>query len=231
MSPLKPGQPASLRRLQARAAKSALYHVQSLYAKEKKAKEEYEESVSKLSKNDDDDKKDNTTNISREEYEKKMLKMKQEIDDEVRYLAGKLTELIPTGPSDEFDNVIIETFQEPRKYVQVSETEMMIIEDREKGWKKKFGLMGYTDNTSKTISMLEADLKNYTVEPIQDDTTDNDGDSSIDNEKRDDNDDVVVGTKKPSGEINPTVNDSNEETKDQDSDKDDDNDNEGIAYA
>lgn len=82
MKPLTCQDTPSVRRLQARTAKSAVHHVQHLY----------NASASEL---------DGIGNYKKRGRRQKELKV--EIDKEVQYLAQKLTELVPTTDSEEFE--------------------------------------------------------------------------------------------------------------------------------
>jgi hypothetical protein len=93
------------RRLQARAAKSAVRHVQDLYGM----------SAEVLSQMPDG-----------EEKTQKTLELKHRIEQETESLAKRLSELIPTDRALRLNNVKLEMYS--REYRKVSPTEMVLVE-------------------------------------------------------------------------------------------------------
>lgn len=84
MRNLEKDEKPSIRRLQARAAKSAVQRVNELYDP-KRAKEALKD-ISEPS-----------------ERKKKAAEIRKQTDDEIKYLAKRLTELVPAGASEEFE--------------------------------------------------------------------------------------------------------------------------------
>ena len=106
--PLEPDEKPSIRRLQARAAKSAIRRVQELY--------DAESASEILDQIEDPDERDRMA---------KALREKNEID--IKYLANRLTELVPTSYSGEFDDFgKIEQFRDTRRYKRTSSHEYTV---------------------------------------------------------------------------------------------------------
>jgi hypothetical protein len=100
MSKLEEGETPSVRRLQARAAKSAIRRVQELYDPEA-AKKELDRILDPVQRN------------------QKAAELREQTEVEIKYLAKRLSELVPTGTSQEF---------EKKSYIQ---------QFRQTGFKKK----------------------------------------------------------------------------------------------
>ena len=102
---LEPDEEPTIRRLQARAAKSAIKRVQQLYDTASAANE-----------------LDGITDSK--EREKKVLEMRKRTKDEVEYLARRLTELVPVGFSEEFEETTrVQQFRQKSNYVKTSSHE------------------------------------------------------------------------------------------------------------
>ena len=84
MRNLEKDEKPSIRRLQARAAKSAVQRVNELYDPKK-----IKEAVKDISEP--------------AERKKKAAEIRKQDEDEIKYLAKRLTELVPTGASEEFE--------------------------------------------------------------------------------------------------------------------------------
>ena len=100
---LMPGQKPTIRRLQARAAKSAIRRVQVLYDPE--AKEKMLDGIS-----------------DPQEREQKLRQLKRDIEEEVQYLARQLSNLVPRGSPDDFPMSEVKIFRH-RKYSKISDYE------------------------------------------------------------------------------------------------------------
>mmetsp|Transcript_16625 Transcript_16625/g.34703 ORF Transcript_16625/g.34703 Transcript_16625/m.34703 type:complete len:828 (+) Transcript_16625:157-2640(+) len=129
MKELEEGQEPSPRRLQARAAKSAVRRYSQLH-REEKAMIKHNESL-------DPEERD---------YEK-IEEAKKQFDEEIKYLAGRLTDLIPTSSNlDEFGEMNVAKFKmkEGVKFRKVSPNEIQMLEENPLG----------TDQTSDSAMLL-----------------------------------------------------------------------------
>jgi hypothetical protein len=109
MRKLKDGEEPSLRKLQARAAKSAIQRVQQLYDAETAMKEL--EGIS-----------------DPKEREKKALELRKRTDDEIQCLTKKLTELVPTGLSEEFESKTRMQQYRQRNFKKTSSNEYVLVD-------------------------------------------------------------------------------------------------------
>lgn len=109
MRPLEPDEKPSVRRLQARAAKSAIRRVQEIY--------DVQSAREKLDRIEDPDERNRMARAVREETEI-----------EVKYLANRLTKLVPNTYSSEFDDGLLEVQQlrDTRSYKRTSSHEFTI---------------------------------------------------------------------------------------------------------
>lgn len=109
MRPLEPDEKPSVRRLQARAAKSAIRRVQEIY--------DAQSAREKLDRIEDPDERNRMARALREETEI-----------EIKYLANRLTELVPNSYSSEFDDGLLEVQQlrDTRRYKRTSSHEFTI---------------------------------------------------------------------------------------------------------
>ena len=113
-TPLKKGQTPSLRRLQARAAKSAIRRVQELYDADAAAKE-----LAAIA--------------DPKERQARALKLRQETQQEIETLAQRLTDLVPSdnGPSTEFkDRFLMQRYKRTQaaNFVRVSSHEFRALD-------------------------------------------------------------------------------------------------------
>lgn len=112
MSELKPGDKPSTRRLQARAAKSAVRHVQQLY--------NVQEAQDVLDKIEDPD-----------ERERKKVEMRESTQTEIDTIARRLSELIPTDMVLATERrTSIEQFSESSEYERTSSNEYQLKSPR-----------------------------------------------------------------------------------------------------
>ncbi|CAJ1930277.1 unnamed protein product [Cylindrotheca closterium] len=158
--PLEPGEKPSIRRLQARAAKSAVRRVQELYNAEAASE--------KLDQIEDPDERDRMAKAFRE---------KTEID--IKYLANRLTELIPNSYSGEFDDFgEIEQFRDTRRYKRASSHEYTFenLVDTE-------SLVGFKTPTSADIRVDGSEKDSSSRNPIKE------FESSLDHLENKDSDD------------------------------------------
>ena len=106
MRPLEPDEKPSIRRLQARAAKSAIRRAQELYDADAAQKE--------LDNIEDPGERDRMAKVLREKTAT-----------EIKYLAKRLADLVPTSYSGEFDDFGIDQFRDSR-YKRTSSHEYTI---------------------------------------------------------------------------------------------------------
>lgn len=139
--PLKKGTKPSLRRLQARAAKSAIRRIQLLYDSAAKELDDIPDPGVRKTK---------------------ALEIGKRIEEERKFLASRMTELVPTtnGGSDEFkERVLMKRFQhkqEPQNFVRVSSHEFRATDGME------------------AVDSIERDLENFTNTVTSDDDDDDD---------------------------------------------------------
>lgn len=152
MENLKEGEHPSLRRLQARAAKSAIRRVQELYDSEAATKE--------------------LNNISDpDERGKKALDMRKRTDEEIQHLAKRLTELVPRGMSGEVaETTRIQQFRQKSKFVKSSSHEYVMRDDPPEN-------ISSSESIFEDLSVMKAEV----IEPTEADETPaaNEEDSSI----------------------------------------------------
>eukprot|EP00536_Pseudo-nitzschia_multiseries_P014635 jgi/Psemu1/215397/e_gw1.743.24.1 len=136
MRELKDGEDPSPRRLQARAAKSALRRYNELY-KEEQASIKHNESLGPEERDD-----------------AQVETMKQRFDEEIRYLAGRLTELIPTSSKmEEFGFLDVAKFKMKKEpsFRKLSTNEIQMLEEDP---------LGYNANPSSESGMLLNNIQN-----------------------------------------------------------------------
>jgi hypothetical protein len=140
MGNLEEGEQPSLRRLQARAAKSAIRRVQELYNSEAATKE--------LNSISDPD-----------ERGKKALDMRKRTDEEIQHLAKRLTELVPSGMSGEFeDTTRIQQLRQKSNFVKTSSHEYVLRNDPPENMSSAESIFeDLTVMNSKVIEPTEAD--------------------------------------------------------------------------
>ncbi len=109
MRPLAPGETPSTRRLQARAAKSAIKRAQEIYdpTATRQVLDAIHDPV---------------------ERNRKATELRQQAEQEIQYLASRLSELIPTDPSPDIRNSKTRVQQyAPNDFVRTSKNELVLI--------------------------------------------------------------------------------------------------------
>ena len=156
-SELKEGKQPSVRRLQARAAKSAVRRHIELTEKEKQI-EELNETL---------DPKD------RDDHDRRIQRMKKKIDDEILYLGNRLVELVPVGRGDLDEFGYLNTTKFERKseasYRRISSHEYRKLEEDPLARTRNSGnetnknheeiILSGLDNVNNTVSENKAEEK------------------------------------------------------------------------
>ena len=170
MSKLDENETPSTRRLQARAAKSAIRRAQAIY----------NDSAARSILNEIKDPK---------ERQLKASQMRHDAEEEIRSLALRLTELIPTDLSlDDGENTEIQQFTS-NKFVQTSPNEYVIVSPTEEKSPVVNNLLGKQQDSDTEIDYLNPSGKNKSSESTttQDDSVSSD--NNVDKEENDENND------------------------------------------